>query len=144
MTTLPQPVIEALSKGNLMEALKLLRSSGMGLKEAKDALDAHPRGKSAPEAPTFSAATLGGGLPPDVLDALQKGRKIEAVRLMREQTGLGLKESKDAVDAYQQLHPPAAGGLSPGQVGDTGSGIWWVVGLALICLAIYFVLRRLG
>lgn len=142
MSTLPQPVIEALSKGNLMEALKLLRSSGMGLKQAKDALEAHARGKAAPEAPTFSAG-FGGTLPPDVLEALEMGRKIEAVRLMREQTGLGLKESKEAVDAYQQLHLPAAGGLSPGQVGDTGSGIWWVVALALVCLAIYFVLRRL-
>ena len=28
------------------------------------------------------------------------GQKIEAIKLHREQTGLGLKESKDAVEAY--------------------------------------------
>ena len=144
MATIPQPVIDALNKGNLMEAIKLLRSSGMGLKEAKDTLEAHARGKPPPHAPTFSASTLGGALPPDVINALQKGQKIEAIRLMREQTGLGLKESKDAVDAYQQLHLPAAGGLSPGQVSDTGSGIWWAVALVLVGLIIYLVLRRLG
>ena len=144
MPTIPQPVIDALNKGNLMEAIKLLRSSGMGLTEAKDALDAHARGKSGPQGPTFSPPSMGGALPPDVLDALQKGHKIEAIRLMREQTGLGLKESKDAVDAYQQLHLPAVGGLSPGQVSDTGSGIWWAVAVVLVCLVAYLVLRRFG
>ena len=38
MQSLPPAVIDALSKGNLMEAIKLLRSSGIGLKEAKDAI----------------------------------------------------------------------------------------------------------
>jgi ribosomal protein L7/L12 len=142
MQTLPPAVIEALNKGNLMEAIKLLRSSGFGLKDAKDAIEAHARGKPAPHAPTFSAATAQ-SLPPDVVDALQKGQKIEAIRRMREQTGLGLKESKDAVDRYQQMyHPPD--GLSPGQVGDTGSGLWWVVVLVLVCVVGFLVLRRLG
>ena len=141
MQTLPPAVIEALSKGNLIEAIKLLRSSGIGLKEAKDAIEAHARGKPAPHG--FSAASTGQSLPPDVVDALQRGQKIEAIKLMREQTGLGLKEAKDAVDRYQQMyHPPD--GLSPGQVGDTGSGIWWVVVLVLVCVVGYLVLRRLG
>jgi len=140
---LPAAVLEALSKGNLMEAIKLLRNSGMGLKEAKDALEAQARGKPAPHAPTFSSASMGQSLPPDVVDALQKGQKIEAIRLMREQTGLGLKEAKEAVDGYQQMYHPSDG-LSPGQVGDTGSGIWWVIGLVLVCVVGYMVLRRLG
>jgi ribosomal protein L7/L12 len=143
MQTLPPAVIDALSKGNLMEAIKLLRSSGIGLKEAKDAIEAHARGKPAAHAPTFSPAATGQSLPPNVVDALQKGQKIEAIRLMREQTGLGLKEAKDAVDAYQQIYRPADG-LSPGQVSDTGSGVWWVIGLVLVCLVGYMVLRRLG
>lgn len=33
-----------------------------------------------------------------VLQAIEAGRKIEAIRLLREQTGLGLKEAKDEVD----------------------------------------------
>ena len=35
---------------------------------------------------------------PDVHDAIAKGRKIEAVKLVRERTGLGLKESKQLVE----------------------------------------------
>jgi hypothetical protein len=36
-------------------------------------------------------------LPPEVL-ALLPGKKIEAIKLMRERTGLGLKEAKDKID----------------------------------------------
>ena len=42
-------------------------------------------------------------IPPDVqaeiLDSLHSGHKIEAIKRLREQTGLGLKECKDLVDA---------------------------------------------
>ncbi len=37
-------------------------------------------------------------LPDNVLDALRRGRKIEAIKLLRKQRGIGLKEAKDAVD----------------------------------------------
>ena len=35
---------------------------------------------------------------PEVAAALASGRKIEAIRLVRERTGLGLKEAKDLVE----------------------------------------------
>lgn len=42
------------------------------------------------------------GLDPDtetaINDALAKGHKINAIKILREATGLGLKESKDAID----------------------------------------------
>jgi len=38
-------------------------------------------------------------IPADALAALKRGNKIEAIKLMRQSTGLGLKESKDAVEA---------------------------------------------
>lgn len=44
-------------------------------------------------------------LPPDVQAALQRGSIIEAIRLLRDATGLGLKESKEAVDRYVASHP---------------------------------------
>jgi hypothetical protein len=36
----------------------------------------------------------------DFQDALARGVKIEAIKIYREKTGLGLKESKDAVEYY--------------------------------------------
>jgi hypothetical protein len=38
-------------------------------------------------------------------DLLRKGRKIDAIKAVREATGLGLKEAKDAVEAYIARSP---------------------------------------
>ena len=35
---------------------------------------------------------------PDIRDALQKGRKVETIRLVRERAGIGLKEAKELVE----------------------------------------------
>jgi ribosomal protein L7/L12 len=40
------------------------------------------------------------GLPQSAIDALNAGDKIEAIRIVREATGPGLKEAKDAVERY--------------------------------------------
>ncbi len=80
-------------------------------------------------------------LPADVRDALQQGNKIEAINLMRERTGLGLKEAKDAVDAYQQESSTSTEGLSPGQVSRSGSVIGWLVAGIVACIAAYYFLR---
>ena len=39
---------------------------------------------------------------PAIRSALLQGNKILAIKLYREQTGLGLKDSKDAIDALEQ------------------------------------------
>lgn len=39
------------------------------------------------------------GLYPDVVDALNSGQLIVAIKLYREHTGVGLKQAKDAVEA---------------------------------------------
>jgi ribosomal protein L7/L12 len=41
-----------------------------------------------------------GGLGPNVLEALQAGNMIEAIKRHRENTGLGLAEAKDEVERY--------------------------------------------
>ena len=40
-----------------------------------------------------------------VLNAIHVGRKIEAIKLLREERGLGLKEAKQIVDAYAAANP---------------------------------------
>ena len=35
---------------------------------------------------------------------IEAGRKIEAIKALREETGLGLREAKDAVEAYMRDH----------------------------------------
>ena len=43
-------------------------------------------------------ASIPDPLPASVLNAIQRGSAIEAIRLLRESTGLGLKEARDVVN----------------------------------------------
>jgi len=42
-------------------------------------------------------------LPPQVIEALKRGNKIEAIKLLREAMSLGLAEAKSVVDAHERL-----------------------------------------
>jgi hypothetical protein len=44
-------------------------------------------------------------LPSAALAALQQGRKIEAIKIVREREGLGLKDAKDRVERYVANDP---------------------------------------
>ncbi len=46
-------------------------------------------------------------LPPEAAAALARGELIQAIKIVREATGLGLKEAKDLVEAYA-AHPQRA------------------------------------
>ena len=43
-------------------------------------------------------------LPPEVVAAIKNGHKIEAIKLLRIETGLGLANAKVLVDAGARLH----------------------------------------
>ncbi|TDP74275.1 ribosomal protein bL12 [Roseateles toxinivorans] len=81
-------------------------------------------------------------LPPEVLAAVQRGNKIEAIKLMRQLTGLGLKEAKDAVEASPQ-HAELGQG-SPGEVRRSGSMGWVLLALVIAALVGYFLVRGRG
>lgn len=42
-------------------------------------------------------------LAPQVQEALRRGNKIEAIKIYRELTGVGLAEAKDAIDKAEQF-----------------------------------------
>jgi len=42
-------------------------------------------------------------LSPQILDALRRGNKIEAIKIYRELTGVGLAEAKDVIDKAEQF-----------------------------------------
>ena len=110
--------------------------------------------------------------PPAVLEALKKGNKIEAIKLLREASQTGLAEAKVAIEAVQamraegkkQVHaepvegrplrtakhhhptvttmpgyvPHSKSGLSPGEVPRGGGEFGWIV-VAVAALAIIFI-----
>lgn len=95
---LPADVHNALQRGDKIEAIRLLReTTGLGLKEAKAAVEAGTLATATARAIEPSAA-----FPPAVIAALQGRRKIEAIKRLREHAGIGLKDAKDAIDAYQR------------------------------------------
>jgi hypothetical protein len=66
--------------------------------------------------------------------ALFAGRKIEAIKLHREATGMGLKQSKDFVDALdQQLRKTNPGDFSTAPAGKGCAGVV-ILGLGLLSL----------
>lgn len=95
-----QEVRELAGRGEKIEAIKRLRDlTGMGLKEAKEFVEALPHmpvGSASTHLPKPPQET---GLEEAEVRALvDGGRLIEAIKLVRAKTGLGLKEAKDYVD----------------------------------------------
>jgi hypothetical protein len=74
-------------------------------------------------------------LPPsadaEIRSLLRDRRKIEAIKVLRQHTGLGLKEAKDKVEAIERdLGLPPAGATGAGPVGAAviiilGILAWW-------------------
>jgi hypothetical protein len=81
-------------------------------------------------------------LPGPAVATLRRGNKIEAIKIVRAESGLGLKEAKDVVDAYERIHSAARNG-SPLMHGDSSSGrTWWLVIAAVAVLVSgYFFFR---
>lgn len=101
-TDLKKEVRVMLAAGNKIDAVRLVRErTSMALKEAKDLVDAIESGASSSNASPASGS--GRSAPATDMDTearrlLAKRKKIEAIKLVRERTGLGLKEAKDYVE----------------------------------------------
>lgn len=78
--------------------------------------------------------------PPTAIPALEQGKTIEAIKIIRLECGLGLKESKDLVDAYLKSRPDLQRRLESAQAeGRQGFVRWLVIFLALAAAAAYFL-----
>ncbi len=73
-----------------------------------------------------------------VIAAIDAGHKIEAIKTLREENGLGLKEAKDVVDSLASAKRGDSGG-APGMVEEGGAGgmIKMIVVIGII-LGVYF------
>jgi translation elongation factor EF-Ts len=65
-------------------------------------------------------------LPPNVVSALSQGRKIEAIKMLRESSGLGLKDAKETVEAYADSRPEVGARLAAANREGVGSFLRWV------------------
>lgn len=89
-----------LQTGQKIEAVKRVREvTKLGLKESKDLVEDIERGRAvifnaAPPLPMNSDAGM-----TEVYQLIAEGKKIEAIKVYRKLTGVGLKEAKDAMEA---------------------------------------------
>ncbi|MFP3943108.1 MAG: hypothetical protein ACLFWF_04410 [Alphaproteobacteria bacterium] len=76
-------------------------------------------------------------LPADVLEAVHANRKILAIKLLRDQRGLDLREAKETVEAYMAGHPNLAAPRRLKVKTGLGSLIW----AAFVLIAAYAAYR---
>ena len=113
-----------LAEGRKIAAIKRYREeTGAGLVEAKQAVEALERDEPLPTGEPADSSPEA-----EIVALLQQGRKIKAIKLYREQTGLGLKEAKDAVEAM---------GADRGIVAPSKSGCLGVVLLLGLVLLVF-------
>jgi ribosomal protein L7/L12 len=159
MTELPPDAIAALENGRLIEAIKIVRDrTGLDLKNAKDVVERYANGErgellpggwsqGAPQAAATTFSMGDGALPAAALAALARGQKVEAVKIVREATGLSLAAAKKLVDDHQ--NPPAGDfghvvppGLlnspmaEPGRVSGGGMGKWLLIIVVVLLAAL--------
>ncbi len=104
-------ITELIKQGKKLEAIKLLRqSTGMDLKSAAEEVErisAASPGASMPVGMPHDS----GFIPEEVRLLAREGKTIEAIKLLREQTGLGLKEAKEQVDGIAGIKREGSGCL---------------------------------
>jgi ribosomal protein L7/L12 len=107
---------ELVARGQKIEAIKRVRElTGLGLKEAKDYVELLPQAATIATAsytePTSHAVPtvrLDPAAESQLRELVARGQKIEAIKRVRELTGLGLKEAKDYIELLPQAAIPAA------------------------------------
>jgi|SRR5262245_11163271 len=90
-----------LAQHRKIDAIKLMRDkTGLDLSAAKDAVETLEKFPATARTPSSLMATVRRAeqTGEEVQKLVAKGRKVEAVKLIRDQTGLGLKEARELVD----------------------------------------------
>ena len=86
---------------------------------------------------------MGAELSVAAVAALQQGNKIEAIRIVREERNIGLKEAKDAVDEYVSSKPALQASLAEAQKKATQGFLRWIAIIAAVLLvATYFIVKK--
>ena len=84
----------------------------------------------------------GSDIPAPVVTALSQGKKIEAIKLLRNGTGIGLKEAKDMVEEYINSRPELSMRLTAEQEEGRKNLFRWVTIVAVLLLAAYWLFIR--
>jgi ribosomal protein L7/L12 len=115
-TPVPEDVRAALAAGKKIDAIRLLRArTGLGLAQAKAAVESG----FVPDATTPQQG-LAGSLPAEVQAALAGGHVLQAIKMLRQAKGVGLKQAKAMADEASRAAVPRGG--QTGQIVQRGDG----------------------
>ena len=138
--TLPQEAVVALKNGNMIEAIKITREkTGLGLKEAKDAVEAHGSKRPVVTAQRQGAAEI----PPDAAARLGAGDLIGAIKLTRAAMGIGLKDAKETVERYLASHPEIKARVDTANAGRRKAAFMNLLVVVALGFVIYTLLKWL-
>ena len=136
--TLEGQFLLLMQAGKKIEAIKIYRQeTGSGLKEAKDAVEALAAGRPIAQRSGELVENIGidpNSLEGQVLTLMRGQKKIWAIKVYRKQTGVGLKEAKEAVEALAAKH-----GINPQGVGCAGM-VLLLVAISMILVGDVWVL----
>ena len=161
VSSLPPEAAAALARGELIQAIKILRAStGLGLKDAKQAVEAYAAQRKPGPSPSIAGAAAPSGantapphgfvFPEAAGAAVARGDFVTAIAMLRSANPqLDLKTAKDAIDHLRGGTPASRNASQPKMqaqysarvptvmAGDRGSHVWLlgVVAAALAALA---------
>ena len=96
-------------------------------------MDMDAENRKAPAAPSLSIAAI---------SALNQGNKIEAIKIVRKERNIGLKEAKDAVEDYVRSQPVLQASFTSAQAETKRNALLWLaVLIALALLAYKFLVK---
>jgi ribosomal protein L7/L12 len=122
----------AWDSGDRIGAIRLLREqTALGLAEAKELLESNAA--EIKQTPLSREPAL----PPEVRAELARGNKVQAIKILRKATGLGLKEAKELVDRAESPSPGMRSGLSTGLMrGEAPGGMVMTTFVVLVVLTL--------
>jgi ribosomal protein L7/L12 len=78
-------------------------------------------------------------LPAEAIDALWRGNKIEAIKILRRARNLDLKGAKDKVEEYLKNNPALRQKLATVQAETISVLVRWLVVLGALAIGAYFL-----
>lgn len=131
-------ILDLMARDQKIEAIKLYREwTGADLKQAKDAVEAMQRGMAVSISEPAAQTGAGAMVDDQIRALLAKKRKIEAIKVYRQATNVGLAEAKDyveSIEAHMPTVPVSYANDDPFAEGDRRTRL--VLVLALLALAI--------
>ena len=81
-------------------------------------------------------------IPAAAVSAMENGKKLEAIKIVREETGLGLKEAKELVEHYVKQNPAIKSQFEVWQSASLHGLKWLIISIVIIGLTYYYLFAK--